>query len=308
MRFDRTFASAAIGVLLLIGSAASAHAKDNRAAQPADLDVGWRWAIEPVELREGWRSNGFTRLFSHGALILSETPEGGMLALLSQSVDLQQRGSAAPRFRLVLLDDKGAELRTTGSWSSANRVIRITSFRSLDKADSVERVGLAVLDLEGRREQSEAAMRDAADVGASVLPLPVIGEPLEFDLPTVDGGRVRSDDLKGKIVLIDCWATWCGPCMSKMPELKKARETYEGEGLVVVSVNFDDDPAKAKSAIEQGGLDWAHVSALYDAGIARFDGHLGPFLRGLDFAVCGKLDDAVVLLFRRLGRAEARQG
>jgi thiol-disulfide isomerase/thioredoxin len=269
MKRNRPLASFAIGAMLLILSPGAAPANNERTEQAPELDVGWQWAIEPTELREGWRSNGFTRLFSHGGLTLSETPEGNVLAVLSQSVDLDKRGSASPEFRLVVLDDRGEELRTAGWSKSANQAIQITNFRIAGKAESVERVALAMLDLEGRKKLSEVAMRDAEHTGASAMPLPVIGEPIEFDLPTMDGGRLRSDDLKGSVVLIDCWATWCGPCMAKMPELKKAHETFRDEGLVIIGVNFDDDRSKARAAIEQGDFHWHHV-------------HAGDAARGID--------------------------
>lgn len=269
MKLNKAFGVLAIGVTLLTLSPGVALGNNEQTELAPELDVGWQWAIEPTQIRDGWRSNGFTRLFSHGGLTLSETPEGNVLAVLSQSMDLDKRGAAAPEFRLVLLDEQGEELRAAGWSKSANQAIRITNLRIAGKAESVERVGLAVLDLEGRRKQSDAAMRDAEHAGASALPLPVIGEPIEFDLPTMEGGRLRSDDLKGNLVLIDCWATWCGPCMAKMPELKKTHETYKDKGLVIIGVNFDDDPAKAQTAIEEGNLAWHHV-------------HAGQAARGID--------------------------
>ena len=53
-----------------------------------------------------------------------------------------------------------------------------------------------------------AAVREAEELGASVLPLPLMGEPFDFELPTLDGKTIRSGDLKGKVVLLDFWATW----------------------------------------------------------------------------------------------------
>lgn len=263
MRRDRISMILGLGVVLLTGSvgySSNSQSVPEREKVP-ELEIGWRWEIEPMDLPDGWRSGGYMRTFSHGGLTLSESADGRVLAVLSQSVDLSERGSASPEFRLVLMDEDGAEVKIRAWRITSSDVIKITRFSITTEAETVEAVGLAVLDLEGRRATSRSAMQEAKAKGASALPLPVIGEELVFDLPTIDGARVRSADLMGKVVLIDCWATWCGPCMSKMPELKKIHETYKDSGLVIVGVNFDTDFDKARTAIDDGDLAWPHVSA-----------------------------------------------
>ncbi len=64
---------------------------------------------------------------------------------------------------------------------------------------------------------------------------------------TYDDGRVtRLSDLRGKPVLINFWATWCGPCRFEMPEIVKAYERHKGEGLVVLGVNVEEGPQEVK--------------------------------------------------------------
>lgn len=60
----------------------------------------------------------------------------------------------------------------------------------------------------------------------------------EFNLKTVDGKDVKLSDFKGKIVLIDFWATWCGPCRIGVPDLVELQEEYKDE-LVVIGISFD---------------------------------------------------------------------
>ena len=68
----------------------------------------------------------------------------------------------------------------------------------------------------------------------------------EFRLEKFGGGEVRLADLRGKVVLLDFWATWCGPCIAEMPTLVKLAEEYEPKGLVFLAANRDDpDVAKA---------------------------------------------------------------
>ena len=61
----------------------------------------------------------------------------------------------------------------------------------------------------------------------------------DFQLPTRDGGTVRLSDLKGKVVYLDFWATWCPPCRRSFPWMNTLQERYGKDGLVVVAVSLD---------------------------------------------------------------------
>lgn len=65
-----------------------------------------------------------------------------------------------------------------------------------------------------------------------------------FTLNTVDGGQVHLESLRGKVVLVDFWATWCPPCKALLPELDALKQEFEGR-VEVVAVSVDGDPAAA---------------------------------------------------------------
>jgi thiol-disulfide isomerase/thioredoxin len=68
----------------------------------------------------------------------------------------------------------------------------------------------------------------------------------DFRLEKFGGGEVRLADLRGKTVMLDFWATWCGPCIAEMPTLLRLAEEYEPKGVVFLAANRDDpDTAKA---------------------------------------------------------------
>jgi len=77
-------------------------------------------------------------------------------------------------------------------------------------------------------------------------------------------GRQRSlSDLRGKVVLVDFWASWCGPCRRENPNVVRAWNEYKGRGFDVFSVSLDRDVAKWQRAIDQDGLVWPnHISDL----------------------------------------------
>ena len=65
-----------------------------------------------------------------------------------------------------------------------------------------------------------------------------------FDLMSAGGSPVSLEDHRGAVVLLNFWATWCAPCRTEMPLLQSAYETYEGQGFVVLGIDFDE-PATA---------------------------------------------------------------
>lgn len=72
--------------------------------------------------------------------------------------------------------------------------------------------------------------------------LPAVGElnrpAPDLALPTLDGGSVRLADLRGKVVLVNFWGTWCEPCKEETPALQAAYQRLQSEGLVIVGVNL----------------------------------------------------------------------
>lgn len=68
---------------------------------------------------------------------------------------------------------------------------------------------------------------------------PNIGEAApNFDLKTLDGTTVKLSDLKGKNVIVNFWATWCGPCRDEMPDLEKFYQEYKGKDLEIIAINL----------------------------------------------------------------------
>jgi peroxiredoxin len=69
-----------------------------------------------------------------------------------------------------------------------------------------------------------------------------VKEPANLDLTLKDmnGASVRLADYKGKVILLNVWATWCGPCQTEIPELVESYETYKDKGVVILGVSLDD--------------------------------------------------------------------
>jgi peroxiredoxin len=82
------------------------------------------------------------------------------------------------------------------------------------------------------------------------------GEPHApaIDLLRTDGTLLSLADLRGKVVLVNFWATWCEPCVTEMPSLQRLRDTLGPQGLEVLAVNYQEGPARIDAFAQKLGL------------------------------------------------------
>lgn len=108
---------------------------------------------------------------------------------------------------------------------------------------------------------------------------------LDFTSTTPDGKQLSIKDIKGKVKLIDFWASWCGPCRVASPIIKAANQLYGDKGLVVVGISLDKDKEAWTAAIAKDKLPWIQMSNLngWDCPVYRqFESDGIPFMVLLD--------------------------
>ncbi len=76
----------------------------------------------------------------------------------------------------------------------------------------------------------------------------------DFTLTGMDGQKVSLSDLRGKPVLLNFWASWCGPCRMEMPFLQKIYEKWTGKDLVLLAINLQEEPTKVREFVESAGF------------------------------------------------------
>ncbi|MCC9609088.1 TlpA family protein disulfide reductase [Blastopirellula sp. JC732] len=84
----------------------------------------------------------------------------------------------------------------------------------------------------------------------------IIGKPLELSGTMLDGSELDWSAYRGKVVLVDFFATWCGPCRAEMPHVLEMYEKYKGQGFEVLGISLDDSKENAESYIAEMKLPW----------------------------------------------------
>lgn len=87
----------------------------------------------------------------------------------------------------------------------------------------------------------------------------------DFKMPNVEGDTLSLHSIKGKVKILDFWASWCGPCRQESPNLVKLYKNYQTRGLEIVSVSLDEKEAAWKKAIFEDGMTWKLLSDLKGA-------------------------------------------
>jgi thiol-disulfide isomerase/thioredoxin len=128
-----------------------------------------------------------------------------------------------------------------------------------------------------RETQVAATVAATAEAAAPQTALPVLRPAPAWALKDVDGREVNSSAFKGKVVLVDFWATWCAPCRKEMPDYAAWQKKYADRGLVILGLSLDEGgPAEVKKVGEAMQINYPLIMA--DPDVAESFGDFQGFL------------------------------
>ncbi|MBL8334690.1 MAG: TlpA family protein disulfide reductase [Rubrivivax sp.] len=93
----------------------------------------------------------------------------------------------------------------------------------------------------------------------------------DFTLPVLGGKPLRLGEQRGHVVLVNFWASWCGPCRLEMPQLERLHQSYQRAGLVLLGINVDDDPQRAGDMARRQGIRFPVLLDTDKAVVRRWD-------------------------------------
>lgn len=122
----------------------------------------------------------------------------------------------------------------------------------------------------GCTPKKEPTTPPAPKVAAAPVTLPVAGPAPMWELKDLDGKVVRWSDFKGKVVVVDLWATWCAPCKEEIPGYISLVKKYGAEGLVIVGISMDQaGPDVVKAFVAKNAMNYP-VLMMEEAAMAAF--------------------------------------
>ncbi len=121
-----------------------------------------------------------------------------------------------------------------------------------------------------------AMMAMATAVTGVCAELPVLGKAPAWKLKDLQGQDVSSADFKGKVVLLDFWATWCPPCRKAIPELMELQKKYADKGLVIIGISMDENRAELDSFVAKTNFNYKILLFNDEVVTAYFDSEALP--------------------------------
>jgi thiol-disulfide isomerase/thioredoxin len=188
--------------------------------------------------------------------IIDEATRRKLLQPLSQE-DLQTLLSlhASPALMNILRDP--ATIAAPQAAAAYTARVEQQKVQALREAQLAEQAA-ADARLQQQQQQQQASL--AKQSGAAGTPPETngayVGKPISLKFNSADGTAVDLDQMHGKVVLIDFWATWCGPCMMKVPSVVAAYNKYHGKGFEIVGISLDKSKDSMLKVTAQKGMTW----------------------------------------------------
>lgn len=148
---------------------------------------------------------------------------------------------------------------------SASRILQMKAMLYLQVLDNTEKTIAEIERL--KKELPETELAKGADQMIESIKAQEEGKKIQrslaqgtkfppFEVKSLEGKPLKLEDYKNKVVLIDFWATWCGPCIAELPNVKDAYEKHHGKGFEIIGISLDQSEEKLKEFIKSKEMPW----------------------------------------------------
>jgi len=148
----------------------------------------------------------------------------------------------------ISYDQQGTQISGTETYTNvrANPILPASTFAFPIRKGDTLRVAAA----QPREQRQEQRFDPRLKIGA---------RPLAFVAKDLNGNVVSPAKYRGKVLLLDFWATWCGPCVDELPVIKAAYDKYHAQGLEIVGISLDDDKKALTDFLQKNDMAWPQI-------------------------------------------------
>ncbi len=267
-------------MLILVLAAATAQAQPASPAAAADLLEAADDSMRAGDFKEAIRQYKQADKASGGSCVICQLGLAkafnavGAHKEVLKSVETVLRLTTDKQALAIAYNEQGLALLASAGDDQDKLKQAEAAFRQVialsDPAPAHFNLGVALLRL-GRDEEGVAALREYLaldpDSQLAARAKELIEKPLrarkrllpDLDLVTLAGDYLTTDDLRGRVVLIDIWGTWCAPCRAAVPELRRLHARMKKAPFALISISNDSDEPTLRQFIAQNGMEWPQV-------------------------------------------------